>query len=207
MYIAIIILIVGLVGFGYLATEKDILTKNDNDEKGELVSIDSDNKQDNLTIETDEEADNNDDVEETKDDTDDDSKKIDDTTITKKDTPPEPVTTTPVPSNPTPKPPVTTPTPSTTKSYTAEETYFVSNNKYTIDVTLGVKDGVVTTADVMYGNKDTGYQHPLQKKFDESYSTQVIGQKLESISLSRVGGASLTTQAFNKAVQDIIKQI
>lgn len=105
------------------------------------------------------------------------------------------------------KPPVSTPTPvSQTKTYTAEETYFVSNNKYTIDVTLDVKDGIVTNTDVMYGNKETGYQHPLQERFDGAYKTQVVGKKLDNISLSRVGGASLTSKAFNEAVANIIDQ-
>ena len=105
------------------------------------------------------------------------------------------------------KPPVSTPTTvSQTKTYTAEETYFVSNKKYTVDVTLDVKDGIVTNADVMYGNKETGYQHPLQERFDGAYKTQVVGKKLDNISLSRVGGASLTSKAFNEAVANIIDQ-
>ena len=105
------------------------------------------------------------------------------------------------------KPPVSTPTTvSQTKTYTTEETYFVSNKKYTIDVTLDVKDGTVTNSDVIYGNKETGYQHPLQERFDGAYKTQVVGKKLDNISLSRVGGASLTSKAFNEAVANIIDQ-
>ena len=92
------------------------------------------------------------------------------------------------------------------KSYTSESVYFASNNKHTIDVTLDVKDGIVTNADVMYGNKETGYQHPLQERFDGAYKTQVVGKKLDNISLSRVGGASLTSKAFNEAVANIIDQ-
>lgn len=92
------------------------------------------------------------------------------------------------------------------KSYTSEAVYFASNNKYTIDVTLDVKDGVVINSDVMYGNKETGYQHPLQERFDGAYKTQVVGKRLEDISLSRVGGASLTSKAFNEAIANIIDQ-
>ena len=95
---------------------------------------------------------------------------------------------------------------SQTKTYTDEATYRKSDNLYTIDVTLQVKDGTVVDADVMYGNKETGYQHPLQERFDGVYKTSVIGKKLEDINLSRVGGASLTSKAFNEAVADIIKQ-
>lgn len=112
-----------------------------------------------------------------------------------------PSTTSPTPTKPTEKP-VT----QTTKTYTAEETYRKSDNIYTIDVTLDVSNGVVKNADVMYGNKETGYQHPFQERFDAVYKTEVIGKKLEDIHLSRVGGASLTSKAFNEAVANIISQ-
>ncbi|KXJ97864.1 MAG: hypothetical protein UZ19_OD1000928 [Parcubacteria bacterium OLB19] len=69
-----------------------------------------------------------------------------------------------------------------------------------------MKDGVVINSDVMYGNKETGYQHPLQERFDGAYKTQVVGKRLEDISLSRVGGASLTSKAFNEAIANIIDQ-
>ncbi len=109
------------------------------------------------------------------------------------------------------KPTVTTPVPTkpviqTTKTYTDEAIYRKSDNTYTIDVTLEVSNGVVKSADVMYGNKETGYEHPLQERFDAVYKTEVVGKKLEDINLSRVGGASLTSKAFNEAVADIIKQ-
>jgi uncharacterized protein with FMN-binding domain len=119
-------------------------------------------------------------------------------TITK-DTPTQPSNTEPAPT-PTPTPV------SSAKSYTSEAVYFVSNNKYIVDVTLEVKDNIVTNSDVTYGNKPTGYQHPLQERFDKVYQTQVIGKKLEDINLSRVGGASLTSKAFNEAVGNIITQ-
>ena len=108
---------------------------------------------------------------------------------------------------PTTTKPVTNPVVAqTSKTYTDEATYRKSDNLYTIDVTLEVKDDVVINADVMYGNKETGYEHPFQERFDKVYKTSVIGKKLEDINLSRVGGASLTSNAFNEAVADIIKQ-
>lgn len=108
--------------------------------------------------------------------------------------------------SPTPVEPVEKPVTQTTKNYTDEATYRKSDNIFTIDVTLEVSNGVVKSADVMYGNKETGYQHPLQERFDAVYKSEVIGKKLEDINLSRVGGASLTSKAFNEAVADIIKQ-
>lgn len=102
--------------------------------------------------------------------------------------------------------PTEKPVTQTSKTYTDEATYRKSDNTYTIDVTLEVSNGVVKSADVMYGNKETGYQHPLQERFDAVYKTEVVGKKLTDINLSRVGGASLTSKAFNEAVADIIKQ-
>lgn len=117
-----------------------------------------------------------------------------------------PVTNTPQNTEGEQSAPSAKPVTQTSKTYTDEATYRKSDNTYTIDVTLEVSDGVVKSADVMYGNKESGYEHPLQERFDKVYKTEVIGKKLEDIHLSRVGGASLTSKAFNEAVADIIKQ-
>ncbi len=58
----------------------------------------------------------------------------------------------------------------------------------------------------MYGYKVVGYQHPLQERCYGAYETQVVGKKLEDISLTRGGGASLTSKAFNEAIANIIDQ-
>jgi putative ABC transport system ATP-binding protein len=39
-----------------------------------------------------------------------------------------------------------------------------------------------------------------QKGFEGAYKGQVIGKDIDEVELFRVGGASLTSQAFNKAV-------
>ena len=74
-----------------------------------------------------------------------------------------------------------------------------------LEVTLTVQDGIVTAADVIYDGGE-GFSNPNQERFDAAFEAQVIGKSLDNISLSRVGGASLTTEAFNQAVAAIKAQ-
>ncbi len=74
-----------------------------------------------------------------------------------------------------------------------------------IDVTLTVEAGIVTDAKVVYDNGE-GFSNPNQERFDGAYKALVVGKSLNDISLSRVGGASLTTEAFNQALVSIKAQ-
>lgn len=73
-----------------------------------------------------------------------------------------------------------------------------------VTVTFTVADGVVTAVSNTY-NEGQG-ENAHQKRFDAAYTTLVVGKKLTDISLSRVGGASLTSGAFNEAVKEAIAQ-
>ncbi len=92
------------------------------------------------------------------------------------------------------------------KTYTGSGTYLTpARTNHKIDVSLTVEDGIVTAADVVYDGSE-GYSNPNQERFDGAYEAQVVGKSLDSISLSRVGGASLTSEAFNQAVVAIRAQ-
>ena len=92
-------------------------------------------------------------------------------------------------------------------SYTSQASYTTPAKKtHEIDVTIAVENGIAVETNVVYDDKVEGYSNPNQERFDGVYKTEVIGKKLEDINLSRVGGASLTSKAFNEAVADIIKQ-
>lgn len=80
-----------------------------------------------------------------------------------------------------------------------------ARTSHTIDVSLTIEGGIVTAADVVYDNGE-GFSNPNQERFDAAYQAQVIGKPLSEISLSRVGGASLTSAAFNEAVAQIRAQ-
>ncbi len=86
--------------------------------------------------------------------------------------------------------------------YTETVTYLTpQRTEQKIAVTLTLKDGVVADANVVY--EDGKGQNGFQQRFDGTYKPEVVGKSLANISLSRVGGASLTSKAFNEAVAKI----
>ena len=90
-------------------------------------------------------------------------------------------------------------------SYTVETSYFTpARTEHEMDITLVVENDVVTDATIIYdgGAPSTGHH----RRFDSAYKSAVIGVPLASISLSRVGGASLTSESFNEAVDTIQQQ-
>lgn len=93
-----------------------------------------------------------------------------------------------------------------TETYTAEAAYFTPNRtEHEMEVTLDLKGETVVGADVVYNGGPA--QTPQHTSFDEAYLTQVIGQDINNVQLSRVGGSSLTSAAFNEAVEDIKQQM
>lgn len=87
-------------------------------------------------------------------------------------------------------------------TFTTNTTYLTpKRTSHALAVTLTVTNDVVTAATVRYDNKD-GFSNSYQERFDADYKTQVVGKKLSDISLSRVGGASLTSNSFNEAIKD-----
>jgi len=95
------------------------------------------------------------------------------------------------------------PAASLASTYTGSGTYLTpARTNHKIDVTLTVEGGIVTDADVVYDG-GAGFSNPNQERFDGAYKAQVVGKSLSEISLSRVGGASLTSAAFNEAVASI----
>ena len=112
---------------------------------------------------------------------------------------------------------VTNPAQETTKDDTVATAAFETLSgaaKYTtparithdIGVTLTLEGDLITDVVVDF-DKGKGPANDYQKRFESSYRTVVIGQKLSSLSLSRVGGASLTSGGFNEAVAAIKSQM
>jgi hypothetical protein len=75
-----------------------------------------------------------------------------------------------------------------------------------IAVTFTLKDDIVNDVSVNYDN-GKGPANDYQKRFESKYRAEIIGKKLNEVSLSRVGGASLTSNGFNEAVKAIKAQI
>ena len=93
-----------------------------------------------------------------------------------------------------------------TETYSAMASYFTPNRtEHEMEVVLDLEGETIVDANVAY-NGGTA-QTPQHISFDEAYLTQVIGQDINNVQLSRVGGSSLTSAAFNEAVTDIKAQL
>ncbi len=91
-------------------------------------------------------------------------------------------------------------------SYTAQTSYFTPRRtEHTMDVTLVLEDNIVTEASILWDGEVTP-KTPNHSGFDEAYKEVVLGLSLDEIQLSRVGGASLTSESFNEAVKAIETQ-
>lgn len=87
-------------------------------------------------------------------------------------------------------------------SYTARATYFTpKRTEHEIAVTLTLTDDIVTDATILYDGAAPATGSHLG--FDNAYKAAVIGQPVATLSLSRVGGASLTSTSFNEALESI----
>lgn len=102
--------------------------------------------------------------------------------------------------------PSTTTTSATYKdgTYTATGSYSSPGGTEKIGVTVTLKDGVVTSSS-LDTSKATGDAAEYQDQFASGYKKLVVGKNIDSISLSRVSGSSLTSNGFNDAL-DAIKQ-
>jgi hypothetical protein len=89
-------------------------------------------------------------------------------------------------------------------TYNAQTNYRTPGGAYKITVSLTVKDDVVTNSNVSYDASTAKDVH--SQAFSAAYKSQVVSKNLEAINLSRVGGSSLTTGAFNKALTEIKAQ-
>lgn len=87
-------------------------------------------------------------------------------------------------------------------TYTANTSYFTPDGQEDAKLTITIANNVVTASDF---NEQalSGEGERYQNRFDSNYKSQVVGQKVSDIQLSRVAGASLTTDGFMQALQQI----
>lgn len=92
-------------------------------------------------------------------------------------------------------------------TYTASATYLTPRRtEHEVGVTLTLEDDVVVDSTVTFNGVEGEYDNDNQARFDQAYTEEVVGQPLDAVSLSRVGGASLTSGAFNEAKTKIVTQ-
>ncbi len=119
---------------------------------------------------------------------------------------PKPVTTTPAPK---PVAPVAVSPQTTYKdgTYTVTTSYVApSRTTHEVTTTFTIVKDIVTETQVNFSGEKVLTSTQYQNKFSQNYQSEVVGKKLDSISLTRVGGASLTTGAFNKALVQVKAQ-
>jgi hypothetical protein len=87
-------------------------------------------------------------------------------------------------------------------TYTEQGQYNSPGGQETISVKLTLKSNVVTAVTVTTVKADpTAVSY--EQLFEAGISKVVVGQKINSLNVSRVGGSSLTSQGFNAAVATI----
>lgn len=91
-------------------------------------------------------------------------------------------------------------------TYTGTASYMVPHgDTNTITATVTIKDGKVVSASAQHNYND-GESERYISSFDSSLSSSVAGESLGSISVYRIGGASLTTEAFSQVLDTISSQ-
>jgi hypothetical protein len=68
-----------------------------------------------------------------------------------------------------------------------------------------LQNGVITGTSATGGANDPEASQ-YQSQFISGYKSLVVGKSIDSVSLSRVSGSSLTSQGFNNALQQIKNQ-
>ena len=115
----------------------------------------------------------------------------------------------PVSPNPVPiLSPTPTPARTTTSSIYKDGTYSAVGNynspagTESINITLTLKDDVITDAQFV-SNATFPQSKQFQAIFGANYKTLVVGKKIQDVNLTKVSGSSLTPKGFNDAVAKI----
>lgn len=87
-------------------------------------------------------------------------------------------------------------------TYTAVGDYVSPGGPEQVEVTLTIKDGVVTDS-VFKHLAERPISLQMQENFAAGYKEYVIGKKLDEVEVGKVSGSSLTPKGFNDAVAKI----
>jgi uncharacterized protein with FMN-binding domain len=87
-------------------------------------------------------------------------------------------------------------------TYNAEAQYQAPSGLETVSVTITLADDVVTAVTAT-GDATDHEAAEFQGRFASSISAEVVGRDIADLSVSRVSGASLTSNGFNAALEQI----
>jgi uncharacterized protein with FMN-binding domain len=90
-------------------------------------------------------------------------------------------------------------------TYKATGSFSTPGGIDTITINVTLKSGTITATSATGTVSDRDGQE-YQDEFISNYEQQVVGKNVDSVSLTRVSGASLTTQGFNDALSQIKQQ-
>jgi len=94
----------------------------------------------------------------------------------------------------------------TTQQFVAKASYFTPRRtKHDMVITLELDGTTIIDANITYDGGPA--VTPAHSGFDGAYGAAVIGQNINNVELSRVGGASLTSVAFYQGVAEIRAQL
>ena len=89
-------------------------------------------------------------------------------------------------------------------TFSTRTKYRTPGGNYEVVVGLTVKGDTVTASTLSFDSE--GAKSGYSDQFASAYQSTIIGKNLDKINLSRVGGASLTSNAFNQALGTIKTQ-
>lgn len=87
-------------------------------------------------------------------------------------------------------------------TYSATGSYVSPGGRESIELTVTIKDGVITSTELKQ-NANDGDAKQYQAAFAGGYKDLVVGKKVDEVKLSRVAGSSLTSNGFNDALDQI----
>lgn len=90
-------------------------------------------------------------------------------------------------------------------TYSATGTYLSPGGNESISISITLSNGNVTDTSAT-ARATSGASRSYLSDFIYSYKSLIVGKNISSIRLSRVSGASLTTQGFNDALDQIKNQ-
>lgn len=87
-------------------------------------------------------------------------------------------------------------------SYSAVASYSVPRGSNSLTVNVTIKNDIIEVVTTSHNYTD-GDSEMYTDSFDSQLSSAVVGKSLNGLSISRIGGASLTTSGFDEALSII----
>jgi uncharacterized protein with FMN-binding domain len=87
-------------------------------------------------------------------------------------------------------------------TYTASGAYQTPESVESVEVTVTLEDDVITAVEVV-GDPQARESQQYQSQFIGGIADEVVGKRIDEISVSRVAGSSLTSGGFNEAIEQI----